>query len=178
VSLISSTATLIILGQGVPHCHTIYSDNRHRTSTLQDLHVKAVTQGKGMLPGIEVAPGGRLVLVASKNPSKVNAVQSAMKSCFPRGVTVVRGACMCPWGTYNHLLTLQRAIKNLGCFAGMESASGVSDQPIGDDETLQGYVWAESCTACINMICICSMGVREVQLCLRRTFSWHTRHLP
>lgn len=53
----------------------------------------------------------RTILVASKNPVKINAVQQAIQRCFP---------------------DLQVAI------AGREAPSGVPDQPYGDEETLAG----------------------------------------
>ncbi|GFR46217.1 hypothetical protein Agub_g7760 [Astrephomene gubernaculifera] len=53
----------------------------------------------------------RVVLVASKNPVKVNAVRRALQSCFPALEIVV---------------------------IGREASSGVPEQPFGDEETLAG----------------------------------------
>ena len=53
----------------------------------------------------------QIVIVASKNPVKVNAAQAALKLAFPTRVFDVKGVA---------------------------APSGVSDQPMGDDETLKG----------------------------------------
>ncbi|GLC47129.1 hypothetical protein PLESTB_000602600 [Pleodorina starrii] len=55
--------------------------------------------------------GPRVVLVASKNPVKVNAVQRALQRCFPSLEVTVQGR---------------------------QAPSGVPDQPRGDQETLAG----------------------------------------
>ncbi|GIL48163.1 hypothetical protein Vafri_4855 [Volvox africanus] len=97
----------------------------------RSLQVRAQGPGPGTLGGSAQRnpqlphnhPTPRVVLVASKNPVKVNAVQRALQRCFP---------------------SLDLAI------TGREAPSGVPDQPYGDQETLAGArnrVAALCCTA-------------------------------
>ncbi|GIL74823.1 hypothetical protein Vretimale_2412 [Volvox reticuliferus] len=79
----------------------------------------------------------RVVLVASKNPVKVNAVQRALQRCFP---------------------SLELAI------TGREAASGVPDQPYGDEETLAGArnrVAVLSCAATATGLSIATATAAE-----------------
>ncbi|GLI69489.1 hypothetical protein VaNZ11_014122 [Volvox africanus] len=97
----------------------------------RSLQVRAQGPGTGTLDGSAHRspqlprnhPTPWVVLVGSKNPVKVNAVQRALQRCFP---------------------SLDLTI------TGREAASGVPDQPYGDQETLAGArarVAALCCTA-------------------------------